>query len=386
MVWIGFTGDLMSQIQQNEACRTADGYDFGRVLAPVAAVLSGHDFLVGNLETPLAGEDLRYSFERYSFNTPLAFAKAVQAAGFSLVSTANNHCLDRGTQGLCRTLDALDAIGLPHIGTYRTQAERDAPFLLSLGGILFGFVASTYGTNAMANHLYLGEEERHMVALSQPQEELPGAVNLLDRANVASRVQAVYGDPDAPEAALVRPYLARLQADIAALRAAGAEIVIALPHTGGQYNAQPDAYTRMLCGVVRAAGADVLVCNHEHTLHPVEADGAQLTAYCLGNFIDRPDLMPQGLPASGEYAAVLSLAFDRGPDGRARLTEARVTPTKSVLLPDGAAAVFPVHTLLRQASGEEKTALLQDNARIVRLLRGAPPRADEAPGQYRVFP
>ncbi|MFR3323636.1 MAG: CapA family protein [Oscillospiraceae bacterium] len=46
-------------------------------------------------------------------------------AGFDLLSTANNHCRDKGLDGLYRTLDVLDEAGLAHVGTYRSQAERD---------------------------------------------------------------------------------------------------------------------------------------------------------------------------------------------------------------------------------------------------------------------
>ena len=61
----------------------------------------------------------------YSFNTPDEFADILPDAGFGFVSTANNHCLDRGTAGLYRTLDVLDRVGIGHTGV-RTFLDLSA--------------------------------------------------------------------------------------------------------------------------------------------------------------------------------------------------------------------------------------------------------------------
>lgn len=69
----------------------------------------------------------------YSFNTPDRFVCSMKSAGIDYVSTANNHCLDRGTEGLIRTLDLLDQYGIKHFGTYRSKEERTSYELLELG-------------------------------------------------------------------------------------------------------------------------------------------------------------------------------------------------------------------------------------------------------------
>ena len=43
----------------------------------------------------------------------------LKSIGFDLVTTANNHCMDKGYNGLSRTLDVLDQAELKHVGTYR---------------------------------------------------------------------------------------------------------------------------------------------------------------------------------------------------------------------------------------------------------------------------
>ncbi len=58
-----------------------------------------------------------------TFNTPDSFASALTDAGIDVVTTANNHSLDRRFYGLSRTLDILDREGLKHTGTFRTPEE-----------------------------------------------------------------------------------------------------------------------------------------------------------------------------------------------------------------------------------------------------------------------
>jgi poly-gamma-glutamate synthesis protein (capsule biosynthesis protein) len=129
MAKILFTGDILCQPKQLEACKTAEGFEFGGIFEKERRYLRGCDYLVGNLETPLGGEELGYTNERYRFNTPSSFAKALREAGFNLVSTANNHCMDRNIEGLFKTLDAMDDAGIEHIGTYKNAASRDESFI-----------------------------------------------------------------------------------------------------------------------------------------------------------------------------------------------------------------------------------------------------------------
>ena len=65
-----------------------------------------------------------------SFNVPPQIITAVQQVGYQACTTASNHTVDRGTAGLVRTLDALDAAGLQHTGSYRTEADSQGILIL----------------------------------------------------------------------------------------------------------------------------------------------------------------------------------------------------------------------------------------------------------------
>ncbi len=122
-----FLGDALCNPLALAAHTTPGGHDFRPVFAPLRPYLSQSDFVVANLETPLSetGDDLTQ--ERWRFNSPRAYAEALRWAGVDFVTTANNHCLDRGTAGLSATLRVLDAIGLPHTGTFADRESAARP-------------------------------------------------------------------------------------------------------------------------------------------------------------------------------------------------------------------------------------------------------------------
>ena len=101
-------------------------YDFSGVLAPVASLIGAADLAICHLETPVAPRGGPYRGYP-SFAVQPEIVDALAGAGFDDCSTASNHSLDDGTDGLVRTLVALDAAGIGHAGTYRTQAESTTP-------------------------------------------------------------------------------------------------------------------------------------------------------------------------------------------------------------------------------------------------------------------
>ena len=53
--------------------------------------LKNCDYLIGNLETPAAGEELLYTHERYCFNTPHALLDALKKSGFDITRVGLTH-------------------------------------------------------------------------------------------------------------------------------------------------------------------------------------------------------------------------------------------------------------------------------------------------------
>ena len=89
-----FVGDLMQHRAQIDAARTSDGtYDYSSYFSLVKEEISRADIAIGNLEVTLGGKPYRgYP----AFSAPDEYLQAIKDAGFDVLLTANNHCLDRG--------------------------------------------------------------------------------------------------------------------------------------------------------------------------------------------------------------------------------------------------------------------------------------------------
>jgi len=314
-VKLSFTGDILYNNPMNNWYKTQYSHDYMPMFKRVWTRLPDADYLVGNIETPVAGEENDgYTHSRWCFNTPDKALEALKNTGFDLISLANNHAMDRKQAGILATLDACDRAGLDHIGLYRTKEENEAVFVREIGGIKVGFVNYTYGTNAFAHRNFLGEDEKHMVKMLQPEETLEGSIHLLNSMEqIEKETRELYlGEEVNP---IVAPYLERLKEDIQRTKAQS-DFVVMLLHSGGQHNPDPDPYTKMLVEKIWEYGADIIVGNHPHIIHPSTLEGDRFTAYCLGNIMcSEAAFSKAGHVIDPDYSAVLNLMLEKKDDG-----------------------------------------------------------------------
>ena len=247
---IAAVGDLMTHSPQFTSARTAEGYDFGPCFAPVAARLSGADLAIGNFETVVAGAERGFSGYP-TFNAPDEFAKAAAGAGFDVLTTANNHVLDRGPSGLERTLEVLDDLDVKHTGSARTKTEAASFVIADVKGVSVAVLAYTYGMNGFTAPV-----------------DRPWMVNVIDQARMRDAVKRA--------------------------REAGAEIIIVSIHNGIEYQRHPSESQVALERAMIDAGADVVLGSHPHVIQPMETvaatreDGSARTGFIihsLGNFV-----------------------------------------------------------------------------------------------------
>lgn len=95
-----------------------DGVGF---LADVAPYLRAADIAFGNLEGVLVdggepGKKCSNPSACYRFRSPTRYAEHFHAAGFDVLSLANNHARDFGEAGRTATMTALDRVGIRHSG------------------------------------------------------------------------------------------------------------------------------------------------------------------------------------------------------------------------------------------------------------------------------
>ena len=93
-------GDCLIHSSVYYDARTSNGgYDFKKMLENVKPLIKQYDLAYYNQETILGGKELGLSTYP-QFNSPYEVGDAFLDAGFNMVSLANNHSMDRGTQAL----------------------------------------------------------------------------------------------------------------------------------------------------------------------------------------------------------------------------------------------------------------------------------------------
>lgn len=241
-----FAGDLMQHKAQLDAARTdKDTYDFSSCFSLVKQQITKADIAIANLEVPIAGKP----YGGYpAFCAPDEYLYAVKEAGFDILLTANNHCLDRGKKGLERTILMLDSLRIPYTGTYRNKEERHQryPLLIDKNGLRIALLNYTYGTNGI-------------------KPSSPNIVNYIDKKI--------------------------MQQDIDTARVWQPDAIIACMHWGNEYQSLPNSEQRQLADWLLEQGVTHIIGAHPHVVQPMELrtdsiTGAQhVVAYSLGNFI-----------------------------------------------------------------------------------------------------
>ncbi len=275
-----FVGDAMQhQAQLDRASQLAGGkgYDYSDCFTLIAPTVTAADYAVCNLEVPLGGGP---DYTGYPcFSAPDSYAVALRDAGFDMMLTANNHCLDRRDKAARRTLQALDSLGIDHIGTFHDSLQRDSliPFIKEIKGFKIGFLNYTYGTNGI------------------PPKE--GAeVAMIDRDKMAQEIRRT--------------------------REAGAEILVVAMHWGIEYVLLENGVQRDLADFLIDQGVDLIIGGHPHVVQPMKIvrnkkeDKDVLVVYSLGNFISNMKT------ADTRGGALVRAYIVRDPDGKARFSHA----------------------------------------------------------------
>ncbi|MFJ2592900.1 CapA family protein [Streptomyces erythrochromogenes] len=244
------TGDIIpypSIIQRaGDDAGQAGEYDFRKILAGVKPLVSAADLAICHHEIPYGRPGGPYTGYP-TFKAPHQLADALKDAGYDGCSTASNHTLDDGYEGLARTLEHLDRVGIPHVGSARSEEEAKAPALLSAGGAKVAQLSYTYGTNG----------------IPLPRDK-PWAVNLIDKD--------------------------RIIADARAARAGGANVVVLSVHWGTEWQTAPDEQQQELAQALTASRSadglpdiDLIIGTHNHVPQPYEKINGTWVVFGMGD-------------------------------------------------------------------------------------------------------
>ncbi|WP_156779658.1 CapA family protein [Desulforamulus reducens] len=248
-ITISAAGDFLMHMPIIHAAQLPGGnYDFKPIFSEVRSFLSTAELTLVNLETRLAGKEQGYSGYPV-FNCPEELAQNMKELGIDVVTTANNHSLDRGWTGIVKTLDHLEAAGLQSLGTYRSAEDAQRVFCTEIKGIKIGILNYTESTNGIP--LPKGKDY---------------AVDMIQSGKIYQ--------------------------DIEKLKAAKTDVIIAYIHFGTEYQRHPNESQRTLVENLFKQGVTIVFGDHVHVIQPMDLKVSStnnekkcFVAYSLGNFI-----------------------------------------------------------------------------------------------------
>ncbi|MGE4354243.1 MAG: CapA family protein [Oscillospiraceae bacterium] len=305
---LAVAGDIVCHTGLNTEAYDAknDTYDYSAIFAEAAKVLSAANYATSCLETTFPDTQ---NYTGYPlFASPESLATSLKGAGLDLLSTANNHALDGYVGGLRRTLDILDQDGLAHVGTYRSQEERDensGVTLVDVDGVKIAFLGYTYGTNG---------------------------ADMYDNDYCLNVYHTDYMDGSGD----IKYDM--MTSDIAAAKAMEPDIIAVYMHWGNEYATEPNDEQKEIADFLFAQGADIILGGHTHVLEPMalreveDNDGNKKTGfiiYSLGNFVSCQN------DALTDLTAILNLQITKDPDsGKTWVSGVGYTPMYMVDLED----------------------------------------------------
>lgn len=217
--------------------------DWAHPMRLVAPRLKDADLTIADLECSLSDRTEKPEDPfTFMFTTNAAAVEGLALAGLDGVSLANNHSMNFGKIGLEDTLATLRAHGITPFGGGMTLDEARKPGIFDVKGVKFfflgydGITAEDYG----AGPTWSGTCPLDMKLVLE---------------------------------------------DIAAAKAAGADLIIPYFHWSEEYVAVPSVAMRRIAHQSLDAGATMVIGSHPHWVQGVEWYKGKAILYSLGNFV-----------------------------------------------------------------------------------------------------
>lgn len=318
----------------------------GRSALPL---LADGDVTIANLETPLT--DWEHPAEKeITVRCPTEAARHLREIGVDVVSLANNHALDHGTEGLLSTTSSLDRAGVRHAGGGSTLAEADAGVVVETSDgsrVAILSFCSTLPPGANATSVRPG-----IAPIRVDQSFAVDGAMALEQPGTPPYIRTIAQEAD----------VQRAEECVRAAKAS-ADRVVACIHWGVPWAYLPEnqgplaEYQQPLGRRLVDAGADVVAGTHPHCMHPIERWHDGLIIYSAGNFLFHTDSLGRpevffGLPYqasrlfSGPWfeSAVFVVDLEDGTAPSLRITPITLDSSGEPLVaePDAAARTLSV--------------------------------------------
>lgn len=259
-------GDMIFHQPIVKNYRTGNTYDFTPIFANISEDIKGADLAIANFEGSVNSNRKLSGFPMFNF--PKESIYSLKNAGFDILSTANNHSLDTGLEGVAETLSHIKNSGMKSFGTLTEDGEKG--ILVEKNGIKIGLISFTDTLNGMTS--LMRNREYSVNTFSQ---------------DVAGDIKKLKDKSD---------------------------IVIVYPHWGNEYQVHPNERQIYLKNKLHEYGADIILGSHPHILQRYEVEEINnkklFTIYSMGNALSNQRV--ENLKKSGvDTGALVKLEVEK---------------------------------------------------------------------------
>lgn len=293
-------------------------------LQEISNILKEQDCCFGNLETTIhrrEGYPEMFPGGSYTMADPLCL-KDLQAFGFNVFNTANNHSMDYSHGGLLATIRNLDELGIPHCGTGKNLAEATQPAYVECenGRVAFIGITSSFhdsyaagpqnqdlqgrpGVNPLRHTAVYELDEKNFEDLTRI-ASVAGINSYHDQARKEGYLQQEeyfkFGTfnfkKGTKNAVCTTPNKADLQRTLNTIADCrfSCDVIVVSVHShqfkGLDKHNEPD-FINIFAKECIDAGADIVVCHGPHVTRGISEYGKGIIFHGLGNFILQHETM-----------------------------------------------------------------------------------------------
>jgi len=255
-----FVGDIMLDRGVKYMVEKHGDNDFSFPFAKIADEIKNADLAMANLESQISNKGSNAG-SVYSFRAPVEAIQGLIFSGIDIVSLANNHAFDYGSQALKDSLERLIDAGISPVGA-GNEYQAFSPAIKTVNNTRLAFFAYT---------------DQMPVSLQAKGESFGIAVINKDN-------------------------LTKIKADIELAKQL-TDIVVVSFHWGIEYAEEPSSEQVNLARDMIDAGADLIIGHHPHVVQKYEKYKDGYVFYSLGNFIFDQGFSDETL--EGEIAKVV---------------------------------------------------------------------------------
>ncbi|MCH5249147.1 MAG: CapA family protein [Lachnospiraceae bacterium] len=246
--------DVVDLVFAGDICLTEDGYVIDHYDAlggnidlclseEIIDRLNEADISMINHEYPVSTRGEALEGKYYTFRASPERESILQQMGIDIVSLANNHIYDFGTDAFYDTLTALEQAEIPYVGAGADIEEASQPVYFVAGGMKIGFVSAN--------------RSEKFIFTPEAGESSPGVVRMYDTEMMNNIIKE-----------------AREQCDY----------LIAYVHWGTEDSKYYEEYQTDIAQEFFASGADAIIGSHPHVLQGIGYVGGKPVVYSLGDF------------------------------------------------------------------------------------------------------